>query len=158
MRVVCGVIVHGLLQWWDGSWRFCVDFRMLSAVTHQDYFTLKGSTLPITLDLASRCWQVKVEEEDKGKWTARPLIRIHQCTCHLMGCILAGLTGDKCPMYWAVLLIILLGYFKHRSVSLCRGKLVPWAHCFCRWCEGRPKKRRWSYSSPKDFKQVRKDN
>lgn len=61
----------------DGTWRFCVDYRRLNAVTHKDAFplprieesltSLKGAAWYSTLDLASGYWQVRVNPEDKEK-------------------------------------------------------------------------------------------
>lgn len=61
----------------DGSWRFCVDYRKLNAVTHKDAFplpriektlsTLKRAAWFSTLDLASSYWQVGVDPEDRPK-------------------------------------------------------------------------------------------
>jgi len=61
----------------DGSWRFCVDFRKVNAVTHKDAYplpridatleSLSGCQYFTTLDLASGYWQVELEEGDKEK-------------------------------------------------------------------------------------------
>lgn len=61
----------------DGSWRFCVDYRKLNAVTHKDAFplprieeTLTSMTQAkwfSTLDLASGYWQVEVDPQDREK-------------------------------------------------------------------------------------------
>ena len=86
----------------NGSWRFCIDYRELNAVTHQDAYplpridatleSLAGSTLFTTLDLASGYWQVEIEEDDKEKTafsTENGAFRIqcdaiwtHKCSCH----------------------------------------------------------------------------
>ena len=61
----------------DGTWRFCVDYRKVNAITHHDAHplpridvtldSLAGSTLFTMLDLASSYWQVEVSSEDKQK-------------------------------------------------------------------------------------------
>lgn len=61
----------------DGSWRFCVDYRRLNAVTHKDFFPLpciEESLTSLTrahwystLDLASGYWQVEVAPADQEK-------------------------------------------------------------------------------------------
>lgn len=61
----------------DGSWRFCVDYRKVNAVTKRDVHPiprvddildmLQGSRFFTTLDLASGYWQIPVREKDKEK-------------------------------------------------------------------------------------------
>ena len=61
----------------DGSWRVCIDFRKVNAVTHRDAYplpridatldSLSGSCYFTTLDLISGYWQVELEESDKEK-------------------------------------------------------------------------------------------
>ena len=53
----------------DGSWRFCIDYRRLNAVTRQDaridesLDALAGSRYFSTLDLTSGYWQVPLDSE-----------------------------------------------------------------------------------------------
>lgn len=61
----------------DGSWRFCVDYRKLNAVTHKDAYPLprieesltglKKARWYSTLDLASGYWQVEMDPQDRQK-------------------------------------------------------------------------------------------
>ena len=61
----------------DGSYRFCVDYRKLNAVTKKDAYplprvddlldALKGSCMFSTMVLRSGYWQVSVEPRDKEK-------------------------------------------------------------------------------------------
>ena len=60
----------------DGSWRFCVDYRKLNALTHKDAYPLpriesltglKAAKWYSTLDLASGYWQVEMEPSDREK-------------------------------------------------------------------------------------------
>ena len=106
----------------DDTWRFCIDYRKLNAVTHQDAYplprvdetleSLAGSTYFTTLDLASSYWQVEIDENSKEK-TAFSTTRAHYkfnvmpfgltnaptTFQRLMECVLVGLTGEQCLIY-----------------------------------------------------------
>jgi len=103
----------------DGSWRFCVDFRKVNAVTHKDAYplpridatleSLSGCQYFTTLDLASGYWQVELEEGDKEKtafstpdghfeFNVMPfgLTNAPATFQRLMQCVLAGMTMEQC--------------------------------------------------------------
>ena len=126
-----GVVQHSSSPWSspivmvkkkDGSWRFCVDYRKLNSVTHQDAYplpwidatldSLSGAAYFTTLDLASGYWQVEVEEQDKEKtafstpqghfeFNVMPfgLTNAPATFQRLMECVLAGLSGEQCLIY-----------------------------------------------------------
>ena len=55
-----------VLTYKDGSWRLCVDYRRLNAVTRKDTYLLDALLRSIffsTLDLVSGYWQVPLDEE-----------------------------------------------------------------------------------------------
>ena len=106
----------------DGTWRFCVDYRKVNAVTHHDAHplpridatldSLAGSTLFTTLDLASGYWQVEVSPDDKEKtafstpyghfeFNVMPfgLTNAPATFQRLMQCVLAGISGEVCLAY-----------------------------------------------------------
>ena len=106
----------------DGSWRFCVDYRGLNAVTVKDAHPLPrtddtldalgGSSVFSTMDLSSGYWQVQLDEQDKAKTaftTGRGLYQF--CVMpmglvnapptfqHLMQLVLQGLSWKTCLVY-----------------------------------------------------------
>ena len=106
----------------NGTWWFCIDYRKLNAVTHQDAYpltridetldSLSGSTYFTSLDLAAGYWQVGIEECDKEKtafstrsgyyeFNVMPFGLTNAPTTFqcLMECVLAGLTGEQCLIY-----------------------------------------------------------
>ena len=106
----------------DGTWRFCIDYRKLNAVTHQDAYplpridetldSLSGSTYFTTLDLAAGYWQVGIKECDKEKTAFSTRSGHYEINMMLFGltnapatfqrlmeCVLACLTGEQCLIY-----------------------------------------------------------
>ena len=118
------------------TWWFCIDYRKLNAVTHQDAYplpridetldSLSGSTYFTTLDLAAGYWQVGIEECDKEKmafstssghyeFNVMPFGLTNapatfQC---LMECVLAGLTGEQCLIYLDDIIVFSSTFEKH---------------------------------------------
>lgn len=106
----------------DGTWRFCVDYRGLNAVTVKDAHplprtddtldALRGSAVFSTMDLSSGYWQVQLEEQDKAKTaftTGRGLYQFRVMPMglvnapptfqHLMQLVLQGLSWTTCLVY-----------------------------------------------------------
>ena len=107
----------------DGSLRFCVDFRQLSAATYKDAHplpriddlldALHRAKWFSTLDLKSGYWQVPIVEQDKGKTAFRTssgqLFEFNQVSfglCNapatfsrLMDRVLASLHWETCLFY-----------------------------------------------------------
>ena len=120
----------------DGTWRFCVDYRKLNAITHKDAYplprvdetleSLSGSQFFTTLDLASGYWQVEVEEGDKEKtafstrnghyeFNVMPfgLTNAPATFERLMECVLAGLTYEQCLVYLDDIVIFNMTFPQH---------------------------------------------
>jgi len=120
----------------DGSWRFCVDFRKVNAVTHKDAYplpridatleSLSGCQYFTTLDLASGYWQVELEEGDKEKtafstpdghfeFNVMPfgLTNAPATFQRLMQCVLAGMTMEQCLVYLDDIIVFAPTFHEH---------------------------------------------
>ena len=90
----------------DGSWRFCVDYRGLNAVTKKDSYPLPriddtldalgngDAQIYSTMDLASGYWQIPIEDEDKEKTAFTTRSGTYQFTVMPFG--LTGAPGAFC--------------------------------------------------------------
>ncbi|MCY3927570.1 MAG: reverse transcriptase family protein, partial [Acidobacteria bacterium] len=120
----------------DGTWRFCVDYRKVNAITHHDAYplpridatldSLAGSTLFTTLDLASGYWQVELESSDKEKtafstskghfeFNVMPfgLTNAPATFQRLMECVLAGISGELCLAYLDDIIVFSATFEEH---------------------------------------------
>ena len=120
----------------DGTWRFCVDYRKVNAITHHDAYplpcidatldSLTGSTLFTTLDLASGYWQVELESSDKEKtafsttkgyfeFNVMPfgLTNAPATFQRLMECVLAGISGELCLAYLDDIIVFSTTFEEH---------------------------------------------
>ena len=117
----------------DGSYRFCIDFRKVNAITKKDSYplcninealeTLKGSAWFTSLDLMSGFWQVPIKEQDKeitAFTTGRKLYQFEvlpfgMCNSpstfsRLMEKVLEGLQWQICLLYIDDILIFAKTY------------------------------------------------
>ena len=113
----------------DNSWRFCIDYRKLNAVTRHDAYplpridesldALTGSQLFSTLDLVSGYWQVPLspDAQDKSafitrsglwKWKVLPfgLTSAPACFQRLMERVLHGLHWKSLLLYLDDVIVI----------------------------------------------------
>ena len=124
-----------MVQKKDGSWRFCVDYRKVNAVTRQDAYPLPridaswtGSAYFTTLDLASGYWQVELDNEAKEKsafstpsghfeFNVMPfgLTNAPATFQRLMECVLAGLTPSECLVYLDDIIVFSTSFAEHLS-------------------------------------------
>ena len=125
-----------MVQKKDGSWRFCIDYWKLNAVTHGDAYplpridstidSLAGSCYFTTLDLAAGYWQVGLEEGNKEKtafsttlghfeFNVMPfgLTNAPAMFQRLMECTLAGLTQEQCLIYLDDIIVFSSSFSTH---------------------------------------------
>ena len=106
----------------EGSWRFCVDYRKLNAVTTRDVYPLpriedalsrlEGSHYFSIMDMQAGYWQVGVQEKDKEKTAFITADGLYQFNVmpfglsnapatfqRMMDVLLAGLKWNTCLVY-----------------------------------------------------------
>ena len=143
----------------DGTWRFCVDYRKLNAVTVKDSYPLpriadtlsrlEGATLFSSMDLQSGYHQVPVVDEHRSKTafvTADGLYQFRTLPFGLtnapgtfqraMDIILAGLRWTTCLIYLDDVIVYSATFQQHverlRSVMSCldqAGLKLKWSKC-----------------------------
>lgn len=120
----------------NGTWRFCLDYRKLNAVTIKDSHplprvddaldALSGSAWFSTMDLQHGYWQVELEEEDREKtafttgsglyhFKVMPMgLTNAPATCQrLMEMVLRGLPWKTCLVYLDDVLIYSRTFTEH---------------------------------------------
>lgn len=120
----------------DGSYRFCVDYRKLNAITVKDAHplprtddsldALAGSALFTTLDLCSGYWQVEMSEDDCEKTAFTTGDSLYEFKVmpmglasgpatfqRLMGLVLRGLHWSKVLVYLDDIIVIGSNFSEH---------------------------------------------
>ena len=131
-----------LVQKKDKTWRFCIDFRRLNAVTVKDAYplpriddtldSLAGAQYFTTLDLASGYWQVDKEKtafstpQGLYEFNVMPfrLTNAPATFQRLIECVLAGLTPEQCLIYLDDIIIFSSSFQTHLfDISMVLDKL-----------------------------------
>ncbi|KAE9305076.1 hypothetical protein PR003_g21593 [Phytophthora rubi] len=125
----------------DGSVRFCIDYRLLNAITKKDVYplpriddtldNLHGAKRFTSLDLHAGYWQVPVAEKDRDKTgfiTRKGLFRFVRMPFGLanapgtfqrmMDAVLRGLTCQSCLVYLDDVIIFSRGSVARHVVQL----------------------------------------
>lgn len=120
----------------DGTWRFCVDYRGLNAVTIRDMYplpriddaldALAGSKFFTTLDAWTGYWQMEIKEEDKEKTAFVTQCGQYKFNCmpfglvnapasfqRAMNLVLHGLTWQTCLVYLDDVIIFSTNFEEH---------------------------------------------
>ncbi|KZR98080.1 Uncharacterized protein APZ42_006676, partial [Daphnia magna] len=122
----------------DGSWRFCVDYRRLNAISVKDVYPLPrieetlsrlgNACVFSTIDLESGYWQVPLHEADKEKTAFVTPDGLYQFLVmpfglatapgtfqRMMDLVLTGLRWTVCLVYLDDIIIYAAGVDEHLS-------------------------------------------
>lgn len=120
----------------DGSWRFCVDYRKLNAVTMRDVYPLpriedalsrlEGSHYFSIMDMQSGYWQIGVRPTDREKKAFITADGLYQFRVmpfglsnapatfqRMMGVLLVGLKWNTCLVYLDDIVIFSKTFSEH---------------------------------------------